>query len=273
MTLPRKVAGELDITFAIGTTEEQLTWDNTDGAVDNFARHPMDIQSAGELIYTGTTLHDLAGKEDDEDADYAIRLLFMGTDDLQVDLRVRRQDENNFIALKVDFATDTIAIVETIAGVETTLAQASHDFKFEGIIKYAFEMIMIGSSLHGLVNEFEIVQTSTDSFRTEPGLSVSFPTFNENDPPVMFTIYSTETEAFPDLTPIPSEADPVDFYLTFRQSIKEQIENPVVRDWDSYVKAVKFYEQRNVGLSDEVWEEFGYPIKSPAAEEWFGNLS
>ncbi len=269
---PRKIVGELDITFAIGPTEEQLIWDDTDGVVVNFAQ-PMEIQSAGELIYIGTTLHDLAGKEDNEDADYAIKLLFMGTDDLQMDLRVRRQDENNFIALKVNFTTDTIAIVETIAGVETSLAQAPHDFKFERIVKYTFEMRMVGSSLYGMVNDFDIIQASTENFRTEPGLSVSFPTFNENDPPVMFTIYANETEAFPDPQPeAVLSGDPVGFYLIFRESIKEQIEDPTIRDWDSYVEARKFYAQRNVGMSDEAWEELGYPIEEPNAEEWFGNL-
>lgn len=273
MALPRKIIGELDITFATSSTEEQIIWDNTDGVVDIFSTSAKKIQGAGKLIYIGTTLHDLAGKENNEDADYSIKIRFMGTDDLQVDLRVRRQDENNFIALKVDFTTDTIAVVETIAGVETSLDQASHDFKFDGITKYDFEIMMLGTSLHGVVNGFEIVQASTSSFRTEPGLSVSFPTFNENDPPIMYSIISTETEAFPDPQPdAVLSGDPVGFYLIFRESIKEQIENPAVLDWDSYVKAVKFYEQRNVGMSDELWKEHGYPIQEPSAEEWFGNL-
>lgn len=261
------------ITFAVGSTEEQIIWDNTDGVIDNFATTRKEIQGAGELIYIGTTLHDLAGNEDDEDANYSIKIKFMGTDDLQVDIRVRRQDENNFIALKIDFATDTIAIVETIAGAETTLTQASHDFKFDGRTKYEFEVMMLGRFIYGLVNDFNIIRASTKTFRTEPGLSISFPVFNENDPPVMYTIHSTETEAFSDPQPDAAlDADPVGFYLTFRIAIKEQIENPAVRDWDSYVNAVKFYEQRNVGMSDELWEELGYPIKEPSAEEWFGNL-
>ena len=273
MALPHKIAGQLDITFATSSTEEQIIWDNSDGVVDNFAIARKEIQGAGELIYDGLTLHDLVGNEDSDDANYSIKIKFMGTDDLQVDIRVRRQDANNFIALKIDFMTDTIELVETIAGVETSLDQASHDFKFEGKTRYDFEIMMLGTSIHGVVNDFEIVEASTTSFRTEPGLSISFPTFNENDPPVMYTIYATETEAFPDPQPdAVLSADPTGFLLTFRESIKEQIENPTTRDWDSYVTAVKFYEQRNVGMSDKIWEELGYPIKKPSAEEWFGNL-
>ena len=137
MASPRKF-GNLNITFATSAIEEQIIWDNTDGVVDNFATSRMEIQNSGELIYDGLTLHDLAGNGDSDDADYSINVRFMGTDDLQVDLRVRRQDENNFIALKVDFSTDTIVIVETVAGVETTLDQASHDFKFDVMVKYDF---------------------------------------------------------------------------------------------------------------------------------------
>jgi hypothetical protein len=196
----------------------------------------------------------------------------MGTEDLKVDIRVRRQDENNFIALKVDFSTDTIEIVETIAGVETVLDTASHDFKFTGHTKYDFEIMMLGRFLYGLVNGFNIVTASTKTFRTEPGLSISFPETNADDPPIMYYISAIETEATEDPTPPGENADPGGLLLSFRQSIKQQIENPAERTWESFVIATKFYEQRDVGLSDEQWEELGYPIEKPRAEEWFGNL-
>lgn len=260
------------ITFSISPGDTQIIWDNTDGIIDKFYLHPLKVQAAGELTYIGTSLHDLAGKENTEDADYAIRLKIMGTDDLQLDLRTRRQDSSNFIALKINFTTDTISIVETIAGVETSLDSVSHDFKFAGRVKYVLELWTIGRFIYGFVNGFNIVQASTKSFRIEPGLSISFPTFNDSDAPIMYTISAIETENHPDPRPIPS-GDPGGLFLSFRQSIKQQIENPLERTWETYVKAVKFYEQRNVGMPDDVWEELGYPIKKPSAEEWFGNLS
>lgn len=259
------------ITFSTSPGEDQIIWDNTDGIIDRFFLHPLKVQTNGELTYIGTSLHDLARKEDDEDADFAIKLRVMGTEDLQLDLRARRQDENNFIALKIDFTTNTIDIVKTIGGIETSLDQASHDFKFLGRTRYDFELWMIGRFLYGFVNGFNIVKASSKSFRTEPGLSVSFPTFNANDPPLMFTISAAETEPFPDPQPL-GEADPGGLLLTYRQSIKQQIENPSERTWDTYVKSMKFYEDRNVGMPDKLWEELGYPIKEPSAEEWFGNL-
>lgn len=260
------------ITFSISPGQDQVIWDNTDGIIDKFYLHPLQIQAVGELTYIGTSLHDLAGKEDTEDADYAIKLRIMGTDDLQLDLRTRRQDASNFIALKINFTTDTISIVETIAGVETSLDSASHDFKFVGKVKYVLEIWTIGRFIYGFVNGFNIVKASTTSFRTEPGLSISFPTFNASDPPIMYTISAIETETFPDPTALSDNADPGGLLLSFRESIKQQIENPSERTWDTYIKAMKFYEQRDVGMPDDVWEELGYPIKKPSAEEWFGNL-
>jgi len=260
------------ITFSISPGDTQDNWDNTDGVIEKFYLHPLEVQAAGELTYIGTSLHDLAEKEDTEDADYVIKLRVMGTENLQLDLRARRQDASNFIALKVNFTTDTISIVETRAGVETVLDSASHDFKFAGRVKYIIELWMIGRFLYGFINDFNIVQASTKTFRTEPGLSISFPTFDDTDPPVIYTISAIETEDFPDPENIPGEADPGGLLLSFRQSIKQQIENPSERTWETYLKALKFYEQRHVGMQDDIWEEFGYPIKKPSAEEWFGNL-
>lgn len=270
MALPRRIKSDLDITFYISPGSTQILWDNTDGIIDKFYLHPLEIQSAGELTYIGTSLHDLTARDTTEDADYLIRLRVMGTDDLQLDLRARRQDASNFVALKVDFLTDTIKLVETTAGVETTLDSASHDFKWNGRIKYNFELWMIGTSLHGVVNGFEIINATTTSFRTEPGISVSLPTFNSDDPAVLYSISATETEAFPSQQPL--QNDPGDLLITWRQSIKEEIENPTVRTWSTYLKAVRLYEQRSAGMEESAWEQLGYPIEEPSAEEWFGNL-
>ncbi len=270
MALPRQINSCLGIGFSIGAGETQLLWDNTDGVIDKFYLHPLEVIASGELIYVGTSLHDLVGKDGTEDADYAIKLRLMGTDDLQIDLRARRQDTSNFVALKIDFLTDTIELVETTAGVETTLDLASHNFKWNGRFKYDFELWMIGSSLHGIVNGFNIVNATTTSFRTEPGLSLSFPTFNADDPPSLHRISATETETFLDPQ---SFNNPGDLMKTFRLAIKQEIENPTARTWDTYVRALKFYEQRNVGMPDNSWEQLGYPIKKPSAEEWFGNSS
>ena len=259
-----------NITFSIGPGETQILWDNTDGVIDKFYLHPLEVQAVGELIYIGTSLHELAAKDDTEDADYSIKLRVTGTDDLKLDIRARRQDVNNFIALKIDFITNTIKLVETIAGVETSLDSASHEFEWNGRIRYDFELMMIGTSLHGIVNGFNIVNATTTSFRTEPGISVSFPTFNADDPPVMYTISAVEAVAFPDPTSLP--IDPGNILITWRQSIKEEIENPTARTWNTYRKAVKLYAQRSVGMSESAWEELGYPIKEPSAEEWFGDL-
>lgn len=271
--IPRIIKGTINsITLNVSPGEDQIIWDDSDNIVTDFASFPLKIQAAGELVYAGLSLDELTGKGTDEFADYAIKFRVMGTDDLQLDLRTHRQDENNFIALKVDFITDTIDLVETVGGMETTLDQASHNFKFLGRTKYDFELWRLNRFLYGFVNGFNIVTGSTTSFRTEPGLSILFPTFNSNDPPMIYTIVANEVEAFPDTVSL--ENDPGGLLLEHRLSIKQQIENPSERTWETYVKAVKFYERRrDVGMPNEVWEQLGYPIKKPSSEEWFGNLS
>lgn len=253
--------------FFITPGNSQAIWDNTDNVIDKFYVHPLKAINSGELIYAGTSLHDIIG-EDIADANFTFRLRVMGTQNLKLDMRVRRQDDSNFIALKIDFMSDTIKIVETISGIESTLAQASHDFKFIGRIRYDFEIRMVGRFHYALVNGYNILKASTKSFRTEPGISLYFPEIDDEDAPLLYSIHALYTEPFPD----PQDPErPDDLLVQFRESIKQEIENPSVRNWASFVRAVKFYKQRNVGLSDREWEELGYPIQRPSAEEWFGN--
>lgn len=258
------------LAFHVAAGEDQPFWDNSQGVIDKFWIHPINVISAGELIYIGTSLHDITGKYDTEDADYTIKLRVTGTQNLDMEFRVRRVNEDNYIALKINFETDTISIVETVAGVQTTLDSASHDFKFLGRVKYDFGITMLGETISGSINEYDIVQATTATFRTEPGLSINFPSIDSEDPPLLYSIGAIETVVFPD--PQELENDPGDILTTFRESITQQIENPTERTWDSYRKAILYYEQRDVGMPNHIWEELGYPIKKPSAEEWFGNL-
>lgn len=261
---------QFHVTFAISPGADQILWEDTSNIITDFFLHPLEVQGTGELTYVGTTLHDLSGRRPTEDADYAIRLRSAGSENLRIDMRIRRQDASNFIVMKIDFAADVIQIVETIAGVETILDQASHNFKFLGYVPYIFEVWGVGRFIYGFVNGYNIVNASTETFRTEPGFSVNFPTFNSVDPPLLYTISAIETEEPPD--PVSLLNDPGDILLTHRLDIKQQIENPTTRTWSTFVKAMKFYEeQRNFGMPDATWEELGYPIRKPSAEEWFAN--
>lgn len=212
-------------------------------------------------------MHEATGRAISEDADYAFQIRVLGTRNLRIDLRIRRQDENNFIALRVDFPTNTLKIVETIGGIETTLDELTRSFEFQGVHVYTFELWALGKFLYGFINNYNALRASTKNFRTEPGFSLNFPTVDSADFPAIASIAAGET--FPQNAPsLPN--DPSNLYLEFRLQIKEEIENPTTLTWATYQRALKLYEQRNVGAPDTTWESLGYPIRKPAAEEWFG---
>jgi hypothetical protein len=246
-----------------------VIWDDPSGIVEDFTIQPIRIASAGELIYDGTSLHTAAGLIDTDDADYAIQIKILGTQNLQFDLRTRRQDANNFVALKVDFTTGTLTLVQMISSIETVLAQTTRTYEFSGFHVYTFALWSIERFLYGFINDFNAVKGSTTKFRTEPGFSLNFPAVDPDDRPAVYQVVAQEvvTHADPSLP-----NDPSNLYLQFRLDIKEEIENPAERTWETYQRAIKLYDQRNIGVPDSVWTELGYPIEKPVPEAWFGGL-
>lgn len=268
--LPRKknqlVGPEITLTVAPG--EAQTTWDDPSGVINDFTVFPIRAGLPGELTYTGTSLHEATGRADNEDADYSFKIKILGTRNFRMDFRFRRRDANNFIALKIDFPTNILKLVETIGGVETELDSSTRSFEFQGVHTYTFEIWAIGRFLYGFVNNYNAVRGSTKSFRTEAGFSLNFSTIDGADLPAIASVSAGET--FPQNAES-LEDDPSNLFLQFRLQIKEEIENPAEFTWATYQRALRFYAQRNVGAPDAVWESLGYPIRKPAAEEWFGN--
>jgi hypothetical protein len=254
-----------EINLAVAPGETQTTWDDPDGVIVDFTVHPIRAGYPGEITYIGTPLDVIVGQIGD--ANYSFVMNVMGTRNLRLDLRIRRKDENNFIALKVDFPTDYVYLVEVVNGVETILDQRKRTFNFRGVRTYTFEIWTIGRFLYGFVNDFNAVRASTKNHRTEPGFSLNFPTIDGADLPAIADLTVGQTseqaeESLPD--------DPSNLYLQFRLQIKEEIENPTEYTWASYQRALKLYEQREAGAPDAVWESLGYPIRKPSPEEWFG---
>ena len=72
-------------------------------------------------------------------------------------------------------------------------------------------------------------------------------------------------------TEIVNIGDDSNLYLEFRRRIKNEIEMPEERNWETFKRALELYNKhRNTGFTDEEWTNLGYPIKAPTAEEWFG---
>lgn len=245
--------------------DTQDNWTCPDSSIIDFATFPVNVRNPGEVIYTGLSLHDYLGLTSVDDANYAFVVQVLGTRNLQLDLRVRRVDENNFIALQIDSEADTVTLIKTESGVDTVLDQGTYSFEWEGIHFYNIEIGMYADTIIGLINHLEVVSATSVTFRTEPGFSLYFPTVDSQDIVALYQFKAIETLA--DIPP--SLNDPDNLYLQFRLNIKEQIENPAEYTWESYQKAVKFYEQRHVGMPDKEWALLGYPIRKPVPAQWF----
>lgn len=255
-----------DINLQVGAGKEQNTW-TSNGVINNFSTLPILVENTGELIYSGVSLHESSGQIGD--SNYSITIVFLGTKNLQFDFRVRRFDINNFIFMRISFLENTVSLIETINGVENILNKVTYPFNWHGLFRYNFEISMLNNFIYGLINGFNIVRGAIENFRTEPGFSLYFPTIESSDKPQIYNIFAVETVTH-NSPSLPN--DPNNLYLQYRLAIKEATENPSERTWESYDKAVKFYENRNVGVSDEEWENLGYPIKEPNSAEWFTNI-
>ena len=242
-------------------------WNNDAGAFTSQNQQQLKSNGIGEIIYAGETLDDIVGILDAEDSDFALWVKIRGTEDAKFTIRGRRQDANNYIGLSVDFENDIIKLVKSVDGNERIEHQVSHNLKFVGAYRYIFELWMQGNNIHGFVNGYNIVSTATASFKAEPGFSIYVPETNFSDP---VSIY--EVRSFEIVEPNEPSLNPSDLTVDFRLRIKDEIENPSERTWATYKKAQSLYtKHKDQGMSNEEWEEFGYPIREPSSEEWFGN--
>jgi len=246
-------------------------WTDDDAAFNNDIRPGIiEVVSAGELVYNGTSLEGYLGDESSEtDADWAIRLVLRSTDNLKLTLRGRRQDADNFIGFHVDFENDVAQLIKTIDGSPIILEQTEHQFREDGFNTYVLGLWMQGTNIHGYVNHFNLTHVLCSSFRTSQGFSIHVPEINESDPPKLFGVYVHRTNPQND----PQLTDPSNLLVQARLLMKEEIENPATYDWTTFKKAQALWRTyKDQGYSDEQWEEFGYPMHRPTSEEWFASL-
>ena len=243
-------------------------WSNSSSAFTTADRINLKAVSAGELIYTGTSLRELAKDSTGSDADFSIIVQCIGAKNAKFSIRGRRQDANNHISLSVDFSTNKLRIIETTAGTEVVLNTGTHTLRTTGLNIYTFGLWMQGSNLHARINAFEFITAVNSSFVTKNGFSIYVPEVNTSDPLLITAVLAHELKA--QVAPS-KEGDPSNLLVTFRKQIKETIEDPAERTWATFVEAINAYNQgKDVGFTNETWEELGYPIQRPTAEEWFG---
>lgn len=252
------------ISIAPGDTQDN--WTNNDSAITDFSTQPVIVRNVGEIVYDGVSLHEIVGKTPSESANYAWQVRFLGTKDLAATLRFRRQDSSNFLSLKLNSTNQIIQLTKTENGIESLLTEAGFALQFQGVYKYILEAWTLDDVVYGFINGFKIVQATTSFVQFEPGFSLYFPSVGTADPPAIFNFSVLETEAYNNPEPL---LDGSNLLWKFRISLKDQIENPSERTWDTYKEALKLYGLRNVGQTDSAWEQLGYPIRKPNAAEWF----
>ena len=151
------------------------------------------------------------------------------------------------------------------ATVLTVLESASHNFDTSDQVIYEAELWMSGSFIFGFINGKEVARTTLPDFTSSHGFSLNVPEINEGDAATFNEVRVRELTAFAS----PS-LDTSDLTVLFRVMMKEEIEEPTVRSWETYKRAKLLWERhRNLGRSDHTWGLQGYPIKKPTTEQWF----
>jgi hypothetical protein len=241
------------------------TWSTT-GTFSLDSEVDLEVIEPGEMIYAGTSLSEIRKKFESESANFAIVLRCFGREDLKFEIRGRRDDENNFIALKLDFSADTVEIYRRKAGIDKTLALVSHNLKFDGIRYYSVELWMYESKLFAFVNGAMLMEARSSDFIDAMGFSLYVPSLNESDP-ARFNVIVVHDLIKQIEQP---ETDPSDLIIEFRKKMQEEINNPVNRNWETFIRARKlWYYHRDIRHINEIWGDQGFPLRQPRSEDWF----
>jgi hypothetical protein len=254
-------------------TEEQIeytsNWNAVSGLFTMEGLYSLECLEDGEFLYNGTPINILrsALPKDSTNCNVAIRLSFWSGGSAKVEIRARRVDDDNYIAMEMDFGIDLITIKYKLAGVETVISEINYPFSDEYADFYLVAFGMHEDSIFVMINDYQVHSTFCSYFLSYDGLSINV---SGADPYVLTELYYLsihEVYAHPE----PQMEDHLDdLYVMFRKLMKEQVENPPVRDYKSFVDAKTLYQTyKNLGYTDSQWQLLGYPIKEPGTEEWF----
>ena len=219
----------------------------------------------GELLYSGDDLHDIK-RETGSDANFALTVGVFTTEDLKFSIRGRRVDADNFVSVNVDFESQTISLSETIGASTTTLASADHSWIEEGLIQYNIGLWMNGNVLKAYVGRQCFLEARSLSDTTVSGFSLSVPEMWEDTPVNFGMVVVNETDVYPNQQPVPVD----NLWLDWRLEVKQRIEQPAVRTWETFIQARILWQRAiNDGMTNESWQNYGYPVEEPTPESWF----
>lgn len=185
---------------------------------------------------------------------------------MKFEIRGRRSDASNYVAMKINAANSTIQLVEKIAGVESVLTTANYVFHSDILVLYECGLWIMDEHIYARINGAEIVRTTTSVPKTAHGMSLYVPEVFDEDP-VAFSHVAVKETTEHELPSLNND----NLLVMFRDMVKNNIECPNHRDWETFKRAKKLYERfKDLGYSDETWTNFGFPLEKPQAETWFG---
>ena len=219
-----------------GSSSIPSDWVVNSGSFTTSEERDLVVSQAGELEYQGTVLSDLVRSISD-DANYAIRLYFFGMEDLTVEIRSRRSDDYH-IAFGVDLGNNLVYIDGKSPTQTVRLAEVEHNFTLNE--SYEMDLWAFGNTIFGILNRSILIETRWTNEITNYGFSINVPSIPATTKWRGNTVHLKHFAAY-DLMAAPvadDTPDPdLDLPTLFRRMIKEELENPTVKDWNSFKKA------------------------------------
>jgi len=271
MTLPRKVWPVVYVDdfryrgVLPGSSTIPDDWEVLEGSFTTSDEQQLICTSPGTLRYVGESFGDIVFGLGQNVA-YVIRLF--GQDDLQFEMKCRQNSiATHNISLNVDFATGTIRVISRTSSIENILVTNNYPFRFGPTDYYSIELWTIGDQYWVVINGTNIANgtlTNTHS-NVNHGFDLNIQSIpSEGAKFAKFAVH--ELEEFPDVEP---NYDGSNLYILFRDLMKTQVESPTTRNWQTFLRARKFWDlQRNTGKHNRLWEISGYPIEEPLPENW-----
>lgn len=242
-------------------------WINPVGEFTTRNEKWLEVLKPGEMVYSGESLLNLSHLQTGH-ANFSFIINFMSVRDLKFELRLRRLDDQNFIALEVDYENQSLAIKKMESGISTVLN--SMPFKWNIYTSaYGVELWTFEDRIEGHVNKYPFI-TATSSFNMNvPGISLYVPELWDNNIPRFYKIWVYDVDEYPD----PQLETSTDLLLLERKKLKQAIENPTSYTWATFTESRKNWEKgKDYGKTDAEWSFLGYPIREPYFEKWYQNM-
>jgi len=237
------------------TAGKSLATDWTDSPSDSFTTHSeryLQALAAGEVVYVGTEVETTSGN-------YATIVTTLGNSGTIFEIRSRRSDANNYVALEVDYDNNRIRLKQNIAGSMINQLWVSHTLN-DGSA-YTFDLWTFETTAYAFANK-GLVTSAAISSTTSPGFSININTFSDDTWFESVTIVDLVSPTSPQL-------DSDDLLVTFREDIKEIIETVDRGNYEQFKYVYQLYrQQKDTGRRHQNWNDLGYPIREPTTEEW-----